>query len=348
MFHQFRDPARQALACLAFFLFATAHVQAADVLRVLAWPGYADEDVVRAFEKRHNARVEVTLVSTDDALREKLAGDGGGFDVFAANTAEIKRFVDLGLLHPLDLDRIPRTRDQSPRFRDLAAIPGLGRQGRVYGIPYTYSEMGLIYARARVGETPASLNALWDSRYRGKVVLYDGSSHGFTLAAMALGIADPFQLSDTDFKRVAAHLVALRRNALAFYSLPEESVELFRQDGGVLLFANYGGQQVKMLRAAGADIGYIIPREGALAWLDCWAVPKGARNKRLAEAWIDYTLEKPVSAILTERQGLANTLAGGAVESNHRLVWLRPVEDAPRRAALWNRILSGDPSWKFR
>ncbi len=87
---------------------------------------------------------------------------------------------------------------------------------------------------------------------------------------------------------------------------------------------------------------------GALAWLDCWAVPKGARNKRLAEAWIDYTLEKPVSAILTERQGLANTLAGGAVESNHRLVWLRPVEDAPRRAALWNRILSGDPPGKFR
>lgn len=348
MFRLFQDAARQATVCLAFCLLTALHAQAADILRVLAWPGYADPDVVRAFEKRHGVRVEVTLVSTDDALREKLAADSGGFDVFAANTAEIKRFVDLGLVQPLDLDRIPRTRDQSPRFRDLAAIPGLGRQGRIYGIPYAYSEMGLIYARSRVSETPASLSALWDSRYRGKVVLYDGSSHGFSLAAMALGIPDPFQLSDADFKRVTAHLVALRRNALAFYSLPEESVELFRQDGGVLLFANYGGQQVKMLQAAGADIGYVIPREGALAWLDCWAVPRGARNKRLAEDWIDYTLVRPVSAILTQRHGLANTLVGGAGERDRRLVWLRPVEDAPRRAALWNRILSGDPPGKFR
>ena len=142
---------------------------------------------------------------------------------------------------------------------------------------------------------------------------------------------------------VAAHLVALRRNALAFYSLPEESVELFRQDGGVLLFANYGGQQVKMLRAAGADIGYIIPREGALAWLDCWAVTRQARDPDLAHAWINHMLSPQASEALRQRQGLgATTNDGDAPALTGRLVWLEPVEDDERRNRLWRRIVSGD------
>ena len=62
-------------------------VFAEEVLRVLTWPGYADADLVKAFEKQFNARVEVTFVSTDDVLRERLgANQGRDFDVVAANT----------------------------------------------------------------------------------------------------------------------------------------------------------------------------------------------------------------------------------------------------------------------
>ncbi|MEW5789819.1 MAG: extracellular solute-binding protein [Pseudomonadota bacterium] len=319
------------------------------VLRVLAWPGYADADLVRVFEQRHKVRVEVTLVSTDEALREKLARrNGGDYDVVAANTAEISRFVDLGLLQALDLAGIPRTRAQARAFRDLTAIPGLTRGGRVYAVPYTYAEMGLIYDRTRVREPPGSTADLWDPAFQGRVVLYDGSGHNFTLAAIRLGLPDPFHLSDADFLRATQALVDLRRNALGFYSLPEEATELFRRDGGVLLFANYGAQQVKLLRAAGADIGYVLPREGALAWLDCWAVTRGARDKALAQAWIDYMLEAPVSAALTERQGLANTLDAPQGGEGQKRLWLEPVEDPERRAALWRRIVSGDTPEKLR
>ena len=87
----------------------------------------------------------------------------------------------------------------------------------------------------------------------------------------------------------------------------------------------------------------MIPKEGALAWLDCWTVTRGARNKALAEAWIDYMLEKPVSRALTERQGLANTVEAGAMDDRKaKIIWLEPVEDAARRSELWSRIVSGD------
>lgn len=330
-------------------LVLAAPVAAMETLRVLTWPGYADQDLVRIFERRHNVRVEVTLVSTDEALWKRLnANAGGDYDVFAANTAELKRYIDRGISVPLDLNHIPNVRNQLPRFRKLEDIPGITRGGQVYAIPYTYSEMGLIYNRQLVKVPPTSMSALWDPRYRGRVLAYDGGTHNFTLSAMQLGSGNPFRLGEEDYRRSVAKLIDLRRNVLTFYSQPEEVVELFRSHPVALVFANYGNQQVKLLQAAGEDIGYVIPREGALAWLDCWSVTHRARNKRLAEAWINFTLEAPVSQALTERQGLANTVrAKGAHESSSKLIWLEPVEDAPRRAALWGRIVSGDRPEKF-
>jgi putative spermidine/putrescine transport system substrate-binding protein len=174
------------------------------------------------------------------------------------------------------------------------------------------------------------------------VLAFNTGNHNFSLASLALG-GDPFQIRSADFPRVTDKLIALRRNVLTFYSLPEEAAELFRTHSVALIFANYGRQQLRQLRDAGVDVGYVVPREGALAWLDCWAVSQGARDPALASLWINYMLEPEVSRALTDRQDLSNTLQEPKDASpSSRLIWLRPVEDDERRAALWQRIVSGE------
>jgi putative spermidine/putrescine transport system substrate-binding protein len=54
-------------------LTAVAPASAGETLRVLAWPGYADADVVRVFEQRTGSRVEVTLIDSDEALWRKVS-----------------------------------------------------------------------------------------------------------------------------------------------------------------------------------------------------------------------------------------------------------------------------------
>lgn len=338
-----RAAVRHGAAAIATAMAATP-LRAAETLRVLAWPGYADPDIVKAFEQRFKVSVQVSIVGSDENLWERVRANGGAdFDVFAVNTAELKRYVDAGLVVPLNLAGIPNLARQQPRFRDRAGIPNIARGADVFAVPYTYSEMGLIYDRQQVKAPPESIAALWDPQFKGRVLAYDAGGHNFSIAAQALGIADPFRLGESDIASVARHLVALRRNVLTFYTLPEESVQLFRDHRAALLFANYGTQQVQLLKKAGADIGYAIPKEGALAWLDCWTVTRGARNKTLAEAWINHMLELSVGRALTERQGLANTLESSGIDDRrHKIVWLEPVEDANRRSALWSRIVSGD------
>ena len=339
------------LGAAGFAVLAPSAAGAATVLRVLSWPGYADPDLVAVFEKRHGVKVDITTVASDDVLRAHLANPQGlGFDLVAANTAEISRLVGQRLLAPLPMASIPNTARQLPRFRQLQAIAGITQGADVYAMPYTYSEMGLIYDRQQFAAPPQSISVLWDPRWQGKVLAFDGSTHGFSLAAMYRGLS-PFRIEAGHFSPLAKDLVALRRNVRSFYSLPEESLELFRKHRVAVMHANYGQQQLKQLRDAGLDVGYVVPREGALAWLDCWAITRRSTQVALAAQWINYMLEPGVSRSLTQRQGLANTLDEPPALSDDApmgaIVWLEPVEDEARRAQLWQRILSGDRPSQF-
>jgi putative spermidine/putrescine transport system substrate-binding protein len=339
------------MCCISLWLLwalLPAPALAEETLRVLAWPGYADPDLVQVFEQRYKVKVEVTIVGSDDEMWELLSGgQGAKFDVFAVNTAELQRYIDRGISIPLNPADIPNTARQLARFHNLSEIPGITRDGKVYAIPYTYSEMGLIYDRKAFKTPPDSFSVMWDKRYKGRVLMYQGSTHNFSLTALVSGLRNPFHIGAGDFKRLSRRLVELRRNVLTFYSQPEEATQLYIGNRAVLLFANYGAQQVKMLQEAGADVGYLIPKEGALAWLDCWSLSKGVRNRKLAEVWINFTLEENISHALTERQGLSNTLEESLLAQDAKLIWLQQVEDSAKRAQLWEKIFSGDRPEKF-
>lgn len=342
------EPAKSAfpIICLMLLLCAQTVANAHETLRVLAWPGYADTEIVALFRQRFNVDVEVTAVSSDDDLWDKIGT--GGFDVFAANTAELQRYIKQNLATPIDIGNIPNHKNQLPRFQNLAAIPGLMHDGKLYAIPYTYSEMGLIYNRKTVKAIPNSMAAMWDPVYRGRVLAFNASNHNFSVAGLLMGVKNPFDMDDGELARAAKRLVDLRRNVLTFYATAEEAATLFSKYDIALLFGNYGTQQLKALREAGADIGYIIPKEGALAWLDCWAVAPAAANRKLAENWINFMLEYAVSQHLTDKHGLANTVAPFPdSRGNDKIIWLEPLAEPGKRKALWDRIISGDSPETF-
>jgi putative spermidine/putrescine transport system substrate-binding protein len=320
----------------------------AGTLRVLAWPGYADPDLVKAFEQRVGVKVEVTFIDSDEALWQRISADKGeSFDVFAVNTAELQRYIDQAWVVSIDAGALSNMANQLPRFRNLKNIPGIVRAGKVFAIPYTYAEMGIIFDRQQVKEPPTSIRALWDPKYRGKVLLYNSGVHNFSLAAQSLKDPSPFRLDDKDWPAAVNELIELRRNALGFYTEPEESVALFRRKHAALMLANYGTQQLQLLKTAGADVGYAIPQEGALAWLDCWVITRGAQDQDLATAWINYMLEAAPSDALVTRQGLANTISPPPyLRAQDRLKWLEPAENVDRRNQYWERIMAGDRARK--
>ena len=288
------------------------------------------------------------MIDSDLDLWNKIIANGAqDFDVFAVNTAELQRYIRKGLVVGIATETLPNLARQRSRFRDLKSIPGIVHDGVVYAIPYTYSEMGLIYDRRQVPKAPDSLSALWDEHYHGKVVAYNGGTHNFSLAALSLGLKSPFRLDNRDWPRAVDRLIALRRNVTGFYTQPDDSVALFKRRQAALMFANFGKQQLQLCKNAGLNVGYTLPREGALAWLDCWVITRSARNLNLATAWINYLLENEPGQVLMSRQGLSNTTSTESDDTaNDMLRWLQPVESEEHRNQLWGRIVSGDRASK--
>jgi putative spermidine/putrescine transport system substrate-binding protein len=162
--------------------------RAEEVLRVLAWPGYAEPELVKAFEVLHHVRVQLSFVSSDESLRKQVqANQGGDFDVVAANTVEIKNFVAQKLLRPITLVSIPQVTQQLPRFREVRRIPGITVGDEVFAVPYTYAEMGLIYDRKQFTGAPNSILVMWDPRYQGKVLAFNDANHNFSIASLSMG-----------------------------------------------------------------------------------------------------------------------------------------------------------------
>ena len=344
------SPYRRSIIFFLSFLglVISSLASANDVLRVLAWDGYADPEIVAAFEKQTGATVEVTYTDSDDDMWNKLSNNESKYDVFAVNTAELQRYIDRGISVPIDMDSIGNHAHQLPRFQDYSKVAGIVRKGKTYAVPYTYSEMGLIYNRKLVKHAPRSIAAMWAPEYRGKVLAFNTSNHNFSLAGMLMGVKNPFRMSPAELDEAARQLVKLRRNVLTFYTTADEAARWFKQYEVAIVFANYGTQQVKALRDEGADIGYVIPKEGALAWLDCWAISRGAQKRELAESWINFMLEKSSSERLTTVHGLANTITPFPdSKPGDKIVWLEPLENPARRKALWDRVLSGQSDLNF-
>lgn len=186
-------------------------------LNILTWEGYADHEFVSAFEAENKVKVNVSYVDNDDQLWQKISNDNA-YDVIAANTAEIARFKKHDLLGEIDLSKIDNRNNQSERFKRLDDIAGLASDNKYFGIPYAYSEMGLIYNKDIVKTPPTTMGAMWDKLYKGKVLPFDTYQHNFTVAALLLGMKDPFILSDEELKKVAKKLVELSQNSLSFYT----------------------------------------------------------------------------------------------------------------------------------
>ncbi|MCX5513970.1 ABC transporter substrate-binding protein [Kaistia algarum] len=325
-------------AALAAGLWASA--ASAESLRILAWEGYADKDWVADFEKETGIDVNVVFIGSDDEIWAKIKGsEGKDFDLFAVNTAQLQRYIDAKLVTPFDLDKIPNQKDVLPRFADITKITGDSRDGKIYGIPFCFDSIGLIYDTDKVNPAPTGMDVLWDPKYQGKVLAYDNGEHNFSFTALTLGIENPFHLSDAQMQQVKDKLIALKPNVLSFYTTADEAQQIYQNNDVALIWANYGQQQVKALQKIGAHVAYINPKEGALAWLDNWTMTSGVQNKDAAEKWVNFVLQKKISGQLSERTGFGNTVVDtGSANPNDKLVWLEQVEDPLKRSDLWNEI----------
>lgn len=309
-------------------------------LRMLTWEGYADDQWVKAFEEKTGASVAVSYTGSVDEIFAKMTASGGSdFDVIAIETSSYKRLTQEKLIQPLDMAKLSNAKSLMPAFQSVSAIVF---DGKPYAAPFAWGSIPLIYNAETFKDAPDSWEVLWDEKYKGRIIVMDDANNAIVTTALTLGIKDPFNLTDDQFGLIKKKLLAQKANIASYYAGFDDGVSIFAQ-GGIDLMMSMGEPQVTMLRNQGAKVSLTIPKEGAIGWIDCWAISAKARDLDLAHAWIDAMLDQQVGTYISVKTGYGNTTNEEAnakigLTYSDKLVFLQAPEDFGKRIELWNEI----------
>jgi putative spermidine/putrescine transport system substrate-binding protein/spermidine/putrescine transport system substrate-binding protein len=306
-------------------------------LRMFTWEGYADAAWVKEFETKHNCKVNAAYAGSVDEMFAKMSGSkGADFDIVAVDTSSIPRYLDAGLLAPVDVSKVPAAANL---MADFQSIPILQKDGKSYGLPFAWGSLGMIYdTEFFAGREPTSWATMWDPALEGRLIALDDANNNIVTAALYLGLKNPYQLSDDEFKLVKEKLIEQKKLLLSYYAGFDDGVEIWKKNKIVAMFA-MGEIQAKKMLDQGMKIKYIIPKENAVGWLDCLLLSSGTKENGLAHAWFDFVLDKKIGADMTAKFNYGNTTSAvTGMDYAKGLSWLQPPEDFNKRVNTWNEV----------
>lgn len=266
-------------------------------LNVYNWTTYIAEDTISNFERLCGVTVVYdTYASDTDMLDIIRQGNSSGYDVVVPSNATVESMIAEHLLQPLDHGSIPNIANLGTRFANPVYDPG-----NVYTVAYQWGTIGIGYNRTALGGDISSWNDVFNSTAR--VAWLDEYRAMFGFALLMLG-DDPNTSDPTQIQAATNYLVTHGGNVRAI--APDTGQDLLAAHD-VDIVIEYSGDIFQLIASCDCDdFRYVIPQEGAQIWSDNLAIPIGAKNKALAEVFIDYILDAQVGADISNYTAYAS------------------------------------------
>ncbi|MGD8814677.1 MAG: thiamine ABC transporter substrate-binding protein [Anaerolineales bacterium] len=276
---------------LTFTLIATGcamlEAPGPGVLTVMTHDSFsASDEVIAAFEQLHN--VEIQFLKSGDTgtavNRAILAGENPLADVFyGLDNTFLSRALDEGIFEPYEsplLDQIPDEFKLDPENRAL---------------PVDYGDVCLNYDIAFLEsldlQPPQSLEDLLDDRYRGLLAVENPATSSPGLAFLFTTIGHFGEDSYLDYWAglVENDVLVVNDWETTYYT------EFTRYGGTRPIIVSYGSSPPFEVIYSETPIdepptAAVVADETCFRQIEFVGILKGTRNRRLAEAWIDFML----------------------------------------------------------
>ncbi|MGQ0670049.1 MAG: polyamine ABC transporter substrate-binding protein [Actinomycetota bacterium] len=264
-------------------------------LKVYNWDAYMKKGVLIAFEEKFGVKVEWTTFNNMSEAIVKIATGQVVPDVFFPTVDYLARLVESKLLQPLNHDLIPNLpANMWKQFQD----PFYDQQWR-YTVPYTIYTTGIAYRRDHVDDAEVSqkgYDMLWDSKYRGKVGIYDDYREAIGMALLRRGSKEINTGDGALIVRAKDDIIDLMRATDAritingaYAKIPEDEFWVHQSWSGDIV-----GAQYYLPKGVSTDVlGYWYPpeKDGAIG-NDLIVIPAGAEHPRLAHEFLNFFLDE--------------------------------------------------------
>lgn len=297
-------------------------------LHVLNWQGYGSDEpwAVEQFEEEYGVTVVHDYFTSLDEMLTKLITSPGVYDVVQMNISYIQPALADELIQPIDVEQITAWEDIAEGFRSLPELS----QGtdEIYAIPWTYGATSLVYNTEVFPEGLDSFDVLWNPEYAGQIGMIDDYESASIITALREGLDTPALPTEDEIPALQDSLIELVPNVRTYWQSEDEFNRLF-ESGEITLGVYWSGSTARARNAIDLPMEFVIPEEGAIGWVDTWAIPTGTDNPELAVEWINF-MNDPEFFLEWDR------VAGAPVPANTATLEQQP-EDS------YNRQLFNDP-----
>jgi spermidine/putrescine-binding protein len=257
------------------------------VLNIYNWNDYIDDKTIPVFQASYNMRVNYDVYSSNEDLLAKLRAGPTQYDIVVPTSWFIPTYRRLGLIEPLRQDLIPNLSNLDKEFVDTDYDPG-----NRYTVPWQWGTTGIGYNRTRV---PGGKVDSWAAVFQpaaaasGRISLLREVTDLIGCVLIYLG-KNPNSSNDADLAEVVKLIRSIKPRLKRFTT----DTYIDELAAGETWLAQGWSGDVFQAQDANEDVAYVIPKEGALRFVDVMCVPKGAPHPANAAKFINFVL-RPTS-----------------------------------------------------
>lgn len=263
-------------------LAACGEKQEKKVVNIYNWGEYIDEELLSKFEKETGIKVNYDTFVTNEDLYVKLKNSNVSYDLLIPSDYMIEKMIKEDMLQKLDFKNIPNYENVDKEFKDKGFDPK-----NEYSVPYFWGTLGIVYNSDNVKENIDSWNALWDQKYKDKIIMMDSSRDAIGLSLIKMGYSMNSE-NETELNKAKEELMKQKPLVRAYQLDQTKDIMI---NGEADLAVMYSGDAALAISEA-PNLKYVIPKEGSNIFIDSMVVPKNAENKGNAEAFINFMLEE--------------------------------------------------------
>lgn len=232
-------------------------------LVVFDWGGYEDPGFIQGYIDKHGDSPTFAFFGEEEEAFQKMSA---GFRADAAHPCSqaVPKWIEAGLLEPLDTSRIERWDDLDPYLREIETYK---KDGDYYFVPVDWGNTAATYNTDELSDDDvASLQAFADPRHQGRISIGDNVDDAYALAFLSLGIKDWTDATDAQLQQASDFLRKVHPNVRTYWSDGASLAQLM-QSGEVYLAWAWNETFATM---TGDDHPIAIKRdtkEGASSWV---------------------------------------------------------------------------------
>jgi len=190
-----------------------------------------------------------------------------------------------------------------------------------------------------VGGKLDSIEAIFDPKFKGKVTILDEMRDSVGFAMLSLGLK-PDTGSVADMLK-AVEKIKSARDAGQFKKITGNSYTEDLALGDTWIAMAWSGD-VASLKKDAPDLEFLLPKEGAMNFVDTAMIPIGAKNKEGATAFLNHVYDPAVAAGLYESISYVPPVKG-AIEKMSPEAQKDPLLNPPDSPKLYEfKILTAD------